>query len=81
MANGREQHVHDGGRVQSNADGEAALRRDTDGELAYHALLEGEATLVMLDYLLSKSGQSFDEAVKSDFLINALGGAAAADWP
>jgi hypothetical protein len=56
-----------------------ALQHDTDGELAYHALLEGEATLVMLDYLLSKSGQSFDEAVKSDFLINALGGAAAAD--
>ena len=56
-----------------------ALQHDTDGELAYHALLEGEATLVMLDYLLTKSGQSFDEAVKSDFLINALGGAAASD--
>jgi hypothetical protein len=56
-----------------------ALQHDTDGELAYHALLEGEATLVMLEYLLEKSGQSFDEAVKSDFLINALGGAAAAD--
>jgi len=56
-----------------------ALQHDTDGELAYHALLEGEATLVMLDYLLEKSGQSFDEAVKSDFLINALGGAAAAE--
>jgi hypothetical protein len=56
-----------------------ALQHDTDGELAYHALLEGEATLVMLDYLLEKSGQSFDDAVKSDFLINALGGAAAAD--
>jgi hypothetical protein len=55
-----------------------ALQHDTDGELAYHALLEGEATLVMLDYLLTKSGQSFDEAVKSDFLIDALGGAAAA---
>ena len=54
-----------------------ALQKDTDGELAYHALLEGEATLVMLDYLLQKSGQSFDEAIKNDFLINALGGAAA----
>ena len=63
----------------SAAKRDKALQHDTDGELAYHALLEGEATLVMLDYLLSKSGQSFDEAVKSDFLINALGGAAAAD--
>jgi len=56
-----------------------ALQHDTDGELAYHALLEGEATLVMLDYLLEKSGQSFDEAVKNDFLINALGAASTSD--
>jgi hypothetical protein len=63
----------------SAAQRDRALQHDTDGELAYHALLEGEATLVMLDYLLEKSGQSFDEAVKSDFLINALGGAAAAE--
>jgi hypothetical protein len=54
-----------------------ALLRDTDGELAYHALLEGEATLVMLDYLLTKSGQSLDEAVKSDALMGM--GAAASD--
>jgi hypothetical protein len=56
-----------------------ALQHDTDGELAYHSLLEGEATLVMLDYLLEKSGQSFDEAVKNDFLINALGAASTSD--
>jgi len=55
-----------------------ALQHDTDGELAYHALLEGEATLVMLDYLLTKSGQSFEEAVKSDLLIG-MGAAAASD--
>jgi hypothetical protein len=54
-----------------------ALQHDTDGELAYHALLEGEATLVMLDYLLAKSGQSFDDAVKSDLLMGM--GAMAAD--
>src|SRR5712691_1318988 len=52
-----------------------ALQHDTDGELAYHALLEGEASLVMLDYLLEKSGQSFEEAVKSDLLIGAMGSA------
>jgi len=53
-----------------------ALQHDTDGELAYHALLEGEATLIMMDYLLQKSGQSFDEAVKSD-LLTAMGAATA----
>ena len=31
-----------------------ALQKDTDGGLALHALLEGEATLVMLDYVLDK---------------------------
>jgi len=55
-----------------------ALQHDTDGELAYHALLEGEATLVMLDSLLQKSGQSFDDAVKSDVLLG-MGAMAAAD--
>ena len=54
-----------------------ALQHDTDGELAYHALLEGEASLLMLDYLLEKSGQSFDEAVKSDLLVGAMGSASA----
>jgi len=54
-----------------------ALEHDTDGELAYHALLEGEATLVMLDYLLEKSGQSFEEAVKGDALMGAMGAASA----
>jgi hypothetical protein len=56
-----------------------ALQHDTDGELAYHALLEGEATLVMLDYLLEKSGQSFDEAIKSDLLVGVMGMTAAAE--
>jgi hypothetical protein len=55
-----------------------ALRHDTDGELAYHALLEGEATLVMLDYLLQTTGRSFEDAVRSDTLAG-MGAAAAAD--
>jgi hypothetical protein len=58
-----------------------ALRHDTDGELAYHALLEGEATLVMMEYLLQKSGQSFDEAVKSDSLIAMNAASADASIP
>ena len=53
-----------------------ALQHDTDGELAYHALLEGEATLVMMDYLLQKAGQSFEDAVKSD-LLTAMNAATA----
>jgi hypothetical protein len=56
-----------------------ALQHDTDGELAYHALLEGEASLVMLDYLLEKSGQSFEEAVKTDLLLGAMGSASAVE--
>jgi hypothetical protein len=56
-----------------------ALQHDTDGELAYHALLEGEASLVMLEYLLEKEGQSFDEAVKSDVLVGAMSAASAAE--
>jgi len=55
-----------------------ALIHDTDGELAYHALLEGEASLVMLDSLLEKSGQSFDEAVHSGLLLGAMDIGAAA---
>lgn len=61
------------------AERDRALLRDTDGELAYHALLEGEASLVMLQYLLVKNGQSFDDAVKNDLLIGAMTSAVAAD--
>ena len=61
------------------AERDLELQRDADAELAYHALLEGEATLVMLDWLLGKSGQSFDAAVKSDMLMNLMAASAAAD--
>ncbi len=56
-----------------------ALQHDTDGELAYHALLEGEATLVMLDHLLEAGGQSFDEAINSDLLVGVTAMAATAE--
>lgn len=49
-----------------------ALLHDTDGEMAYHALLEGEASLVMLESLIDKTGQSFDDAVKSGLLVGAM---------
>lgn len=56
-----------------------ALQKDTDASLAYHGLLEGEATLVMLASLAEKMGQNLDAIVKSDMLASAIGGAAAAD--
>jgi hypothetical protein len=61
------------------AERDRALLRDTDGELAYHALLEGEASLVMLQYLFTKNGQSFDEAIKNDLLLGAMTAAVTAE--
>jgi hypothetical protein len=55
------------------------LRKDTDAGLAYHAVLEGEATLVMLAHLMSNTGASFDEIVRSDALVSMLVSAASAD--
>lgn len=45
-----------------------ALRDDADGNLAYHALIEGEATLVMLAYILEQSGASLDDMIGSNML-------------
>lgn len=56
-----------------------ALERDVDAQLAYHALLEGEASLVMLDWLLEKGGQSLDAVVKNDAVLNLMTSAAAAE--
>ena len=56
-----------------------ALRRDTDAGLAYHAVLEGEATLVMLAHLMAKTGASFDEIVRSDAMMSMLVAAAGAE--
>ena len=55
------------------------LQNDVDAELAYHALLEGEATLVMIDYLLDRAGQSLQTAIESDTLVNLAAMASAAD--
>ena len=48
------------------ADREQRLQKDTDAQLAYHALLEGEASLVMLAWVLEQSGQSLDAMLKAD---------------
>lgn len=50
---------------------------DWDRSLAYHTLVEGEATLVMLAVLIDGLGGSLDQALADDQIIAALGEAAA----
>jgi hypothetical protein len=60
-------------------DKEKALMRDTDANLAYHAVLEGEAVLVMVAHILGKSGLDFDEVVKDDAMLGMITSAAQAE--
>jgi hypothetical protein len=55
------------------------VKDDTDGSMAYHSLLEGEATLVMMASTLGKLGKSVDDLVGNDMLLSVLSEAAAAD--
>lgn len=55
---------------------EATLTKDADGELAFHSLLEGEATLVMMAYMLDKMGQPLDALVQNPAVLESLAGAA-----
>ncbi len=56
-----------------------ALRDDWDGQLAYHSVIEGEASLVMIAWMLDQAGQPVDAALKNDLLTNAMTEGAAAD--
>ena len=58
---------------------DAQLLDDADAELAYHSLLEGEATLVMIAYLMDRAGQPLDSAINSEVLMNLASITAAAD--
>ena len=58
---------------------EQALMKDTDANLAYHAVLEGEGVLVMMVHMLSKMGIDFDEVIKDDAMLATLANAAQAD--
>ena len=58
---------------------EKALMRDTDANLAYHAVLEGEAVLVMVAHMLGKAGVSLDEVVKDEATLSMVTSAAQAD--
>src|SRR5688572_11268792 len=60
-------------------DKEKALMRDTDANLAYHAVLEGEAVLVMVAHILGKSGLDFNEVVKDDGMLGMITSAAQAE--
>jgi hypothetical protein len=55
---------------------EEALMRDADANLAYHALLEGEAVLVMMAHMMNKMGVSLDEVVKDDAMLSMISSAA-----
>jgi hypothetical protein len=50
-----------------------ALEDDWDAQLAYHAVLEGEATFVMLAALLGRMGVSLEQITATDDVISAIG--------
>ena len=58
---------------------EEKLRRDTDAEMAYHALVEGEASLVMMAWMMEKVGQSLDTAVKNDSMLQMMSDSTVSD--
>lgn len=53
--------------------------KDTDANLAYHAVLEGEGVLVMMVHMLNKMGVNIDELMKDDALLQTMASATAAD--
>jgi hypothetical protein len=55
------------------------LKDDTDAGMAYHSLLEGEATLVMMASMLGKLGKTVDDLAGNDMLLGVLSEAAAND--
>jgi hypothetical protein len=55
-----------------------ALLRDTDAGMAYHALLEGEASVVMMAYTLGKDGVTLDTVAKNVNAVNQMTNATAA---
>lgn len=56
-----------------------ALRTDWDASLAYHALMEGDASLVMMASVIEGMGASFDDMMKNDAMLSMLTNAAAVD--
>lgn len=54
-----------------------ALKTDADGQLAYQAVLEGEATLVMLASVYRSLGKTLDDLVNDDSVVGMLNSGAA----
>ena len=69
----QDQHFGIGGRA-------LALRANTDGTLAYHAVLEGEASLVMLASIVGQTGADFDALIRQPMVESMLASAAAGDF-
>jgi hypothetical protein len=61
------------------SDREKQLMTDTDANMAYHAVLEGEAVLVMVAHMLQKNNVDFDEIIKDDAMLGLIGSAAQAE--
>jgi len=51
---------------------DVATRHDTDANLALHALIEGEASLVMMVKMLQPMGVSLDMIAKDDMMVDAI---------
>ncbi|HVE71006.1 MAG TPA: hypothetical protein VNI54_06525 [Thermoanaerobaculia bacterium] len=58
---------------------EQSLMRDTDANVAYHAVLEGEAVLVMVAHMLAKNGVDLDEVIKDDAMLGMITSSVQAD--
>ena len=58
-----------------------ALRDDADANLAYHALIEGEATLVMFAYMLEQNGTSLDDMIGNEVFTSTLATASSQKLP
>lgn len=58
---------------------EKALMRDTDANMAYHAVLEGEAVLVMIAHMLAKNGVAIDEVIKDEATLGMISSAVQAE--
>ena len=57
-------------------DRDLALRDDWDASLAFHAVIEGEATLVMFSYVAGMTGRTLGDLVSSDLALDSAVAAA-----
>lgn len=49
-----------------------ALKIDTDGSMAYHSVIEGEAVLVMLAHFMNMGGASLDDVIRNETALAAM---------